>query len=102
MSPAKALRQAVARAAEEVAGMEASVSGFVQDKGSMYDLVAYLSQGLRLAHQDAGIRSVKELHERLSDGRLRFELRSPSSQFEGGVHDLYSYTQPQPQANDEK
>jgi len=70
------------------------VSGFVQDRGSMFDLVAYLSQGLRLAFQDTGTRSVNELHNKLENGELRFELRSPSSQREGGVHDLYSYTQP--------
>lgn len=70
------------------------VSGFVQDRGSMLDLVAYLSQGLRLALQDAGVRSVSQLHEGTAKGTLRFELRSPSAQREGGVHDLYSYTQP--------
>ena len=70
------------------------VSGFVQDRGSMFDLVAYLSQGLKLAFQDAGVRSVDELHTGLEKGTLRFELRSPSAQREGGVHDLYSYTQP--------
>lgn len=70
------------------------VSGFVQDRGSMFDLVAYLSQGLRLAFQDAGVRSVSQLHEGMAKGTLRFELRSPSAQREGGVHDLYSYTQP--------
>lgn len=70
------------------------VSGFVQDRGSIFDLVAYLSQGLRLAFQDAGVKSVEALHTGLEDGTLRFELRSPSAQREGGVHDLYSYTQP--------
>lgn len=70
------------------------VSGFVQDRGSMFDLVAYLSQGLRLAFQDAGVRSVGALHTALEEGTLKFELRSPSAQREGGVHDLHSYTQP--------
>jgi IMP dehydrogenase len=70
------------------------VSGYVQDRGSMLDLVAYLSQGLRLAFQDVGVRSVRQLHDRMESGELRFELRSPSSQREGGVHDLHSYTQP--------
>lgn len=70
------------------------VSGFVQDRGSIFDLVAYLSQGLKLAFQDAGKRSVPDLHKGIEDGTLRYELRSPSAQFEGGVHDLYSYTQP--------
>ncbi|MCA8945515.1 MAG: IMP dehydrogenase, partial [Planctomycetes bacterium] len=64
------------------------VSGYVQDRGSIFDLVAYLSQGLRLALQDAGMRSVEALHEGLEKGTLRFELRSPSAQREGGVHDL--------------
>lgn len=70
------------------------VSGFVQDRGNMFDLVGYLSQGLRLAFQDAGVKSVSALHEASENGKLRFELRSPSAQREGGVHDLYSYTQP--------
>ncbi|MCC7508796.1 MAG: IMP dehydrogenase [Planctomycetes bacterium] len=70
------------------------VSGYVQDRGNMVDLVSYLSQGLRLALQDAGVRSVAALHEASESGKLRFELRSPSAQREGGVHDLYSYTQP--------
>ena len=52
----------------------------------------YLVEGLRHSLQDMGIRSAAEVHERLYDGRLRFELRSPSSQVEGGVHDLHSYT----------
>ena len=75
------------------------VSGFVQDRGSMFELVAYLTQGLRLAFQDLGLRGVNELHEGLDNGNLRFELRSPSAQREGGVHDLYSYTQPDMMAN---
>lgn len=70
------------------------VSGYVQDRGSMFDLVAYLAQGLRLAFQDAGVRGVPELHSKLESGELRFELRSPSAQREGGVHDIFSYTQP--------
>ncbi len=70
------------------------VSGYVVDRGNMFSLVAYLSQGLRLGLQDLGIRSVKNLHERLYSGDLRFELRSPSAQREGGVHDLYSHTEP--------
>ncbi|GIK52747.1 MAG: inosine-5'-monophosphate dehydrogenase [Planctomycetota bacterium] len=70
------------------------VSGYVVDRGTMFSLVAYLSQGIRLGLQDLGIRSIKNLHERLYSGELRFELRSPSAQREGGVHDLHSYTEP--------
>ncbi|MDC1142071.1 IMP dehydrogenase [Planctomycetota bacterium] len=75
------------------------VSGFVQDRGSMFELTAYLTQGLRLAFQDLGLKSVNALHEGLESGALRFELRSPSAQREGGVHDLYSYTQPDMMSN---
>jgi IMP dehydrogenase len=75
------------------------VSGYVQDRGTMADLVAYLSQGLRLALQDLGTRSVKVLHEEVESGKVRFELRSPSAQREGGVHDLYAYTQPDAYSN---
>ncbi|MFV2002692.1 MAG: FliM/FliN family flagellar motor switch protein, partial [Paracoccaceae bacterium] len=44
MSPAKALRLAVARACEEVAGMEASVSGFVQEKTTVDAIIAALGE----------------------------------------------------------
>jgi hypothetical protein len=32
------------------------------------------------------------LRANLYGGKLRFELRSPSAQAEGAVHDLHSYT----------
>ena len=48
-----------------------------------------LNEQLRLVESED---VVGEVHERPYDGRLRFELRSPSSQVEGGVHDLHSYT----------
>jgi IMP dehydrogenase len=70
------------------------VSGYVVDRGTMFTLVAYLSQGIRRGLQDMGVRGIKQLHERLYGGDLRFELRSPSAQREGGVHDLHSFTEP--------
>ena len=42
--------------------------------------------------QDLGIENLPKLREYLYSGRLRFELRSPSAQVEGKVHDLHSYT----------
>jgi flagellar motor switch protein FliM len=44
MSPAKAMRQAVARAAEDVAGMEASLSGFVQEKTTVDSIAKGLAE----------------------------------------------------------
>ncbi len=70
------------------------VSGSVLDKGSMFDYVPYLIQGLKHAFQDMGRRSVPELHEALINENLRFEKRSMSAQIEGGVHDMHSYKEP--------
>lgn len=70
------------------------VSGSVVDKGSLFDYVPYLVQGLKHSFQDMGARSVAELHGMLKNGDLKFELRSPSAQMEGGVHDMYSYKEP--------
>ena len=70
------------------------VSGAVVDKGSLFDYVPYLNQGLRHSFQDMGTKNVEILHEFLYSGMLRFELRSASAQLEGGVHDMYSYKEP--------
>jgi len=70
------------------------VSGAVPDRGSVFDLVEYLSTGLRLAFQDAGIKSVPALHEAMSTGSLRFERRTIAAIREGRVHDLHSYEEP--------
>ncbi len=70
------------------------VSGAVLDKGSIFEYVPYLIQGLKHSFQDMGTRDMTVLHERLRTGTLRFELRSPSAQLEGGVHDMYSYKEP--------
>jgi len=49
----------------------------------------YTAPGL----QDMGTSSLSSMWESLYNGDLRFELRSPSAQREGGVHDLHSYQQ---------
>lgn len=68
------------------------VSGAVQDKGTLRRYVPYLMQGVRHGLQDAGCRSVEEAQEKLYADRLRFEIRSPAAQNEGGVHGLHSYS----------
>jgi len=70
------------------------VSGAVVDKGSLYDFLPYLVQGVKHSFQDMGVKKIKELHQKLYSGQLVFELRSFSAQREGGVHDLYSYKEP--------
>lgn len=67
------------------------VSGAVRDKGSVMQYVPYLVQGLKHGMQDAGADSLESLVEMCRNGQLRFEIRSPASQREGGVHDLHSF-----------
>eukprot|EP00977_Amphora_coffeiformis_P000161 scaffold48_cov161-Amphora_coffeaeformis.AAC.9 len=68
------------------------VSGAVQDKGTLRRYIPYLVQGIRHGLQDAGCKSVEEAQEKLYKDQLRFEIRSPSAQAEGGVHGLHSYS----------
>lgn len=42
--------------------------------------------------QDMGVKSLADAHAEVYDGAIRFEIRSPSAQKEGGVHDLHSYS----------
>lgn len=70
------------------------VSGAVVDKGSMFQFIPYLVQGLKQSFQDMGVRSIPELHEKMYSGKLRFERRTISAQAQGTVHGLYSYTYP--------
>jgi IMP dehydrogenase len=67
------------------------VSGAVADKGTLRRYIPYLTQGVRHGLQDAGIKSLVDAHECINNGRLRFEIRSPAAQKEGGVHGLHSY-----------
>ena len=67
------------------------VSGAVQDKGTLRTYIPYLKAGIRHGLQDAGVLSVAEAQEKLYNNTLRFEIRSPAAQKEGGVHGLHSY-----------
>ena len=67
------------------------VSGAVQDKGTLRTYIPYLKAGIRHGLQDAGVVSVAEAQEKLYNSTLRFEIRSPAAQKEGGVHGLHSY-----------
>jgi len=67
------------------------VSGAVVDKGSVHKYLPYLQLGVRHGMQDLGLRDLTELTTARREGRLRFELRTPAAQKEGGVHSLYSY-----------
>ncbi|ORY54583.1 inosine-5-monophosphate dehydrogenase imd2 [Pseudomassariella vexata] len=62
------------------------VAGAVAHRGSVNKFVPYLAAGLKHSMQDAGIKSLKELHECAANGTLRVELRTASAQLEGGVN----------------
>jgi len=67
------------------------VCGTVQDKGPVEAYIPYLTQGVKHGLQDLGCVNVTKLHEDLYSGQLRFEIRSPAAQREGGVHGLHSF-----------
>lgn len=68
------------------------VAGSVTDKGSLRQYIPFLVQGVKHGMQDAGVKSVAEMKSLRDEAKaLRFELRSPAAQAEGGVHGLYSY-----------
>ena len=66
------------------------VSGTVADKGSIHKFIPYMIQGVKHGFQGMGVKSLEDLNNKVSSGEVRFEIRSPSSQREGGVHSLTS------------
>ena len=73
--------------------LASGVSGAVVDKGPLTQYFPYLCQSVRHGLQDMGVMSLTQTWEQLYKGELRFEVRSPSAQKEGGVHDLHSFQQ---------
>lgn len=67
------------------------VSGAVVDKGSITKFIPYLYNGLQHSLQDVGVQSIDDMREKVDSGEVRFEFRTASAQFEGGVHGLHSY-----------
>lgn len=51
------------------------VTGCLVDKGSIRNLIPYVMQGVKHGLQDAGVPSIKVLHEQLYSGQVRFDVR---------------------------
>jgi len=68
------------------------VSGSVVDKGSLRSFIPYLSMGVKHGLQDLGASNLEALNAMRESGRLRFEIRSPAAQKEGGIHGLHSFS----------
>ncbi len=66
------------------------VSGSVMDRGSIHQLIPYLTAGVQHGMQQLGVRSLADMRQKMTSGVLRFERRSPSAQLEGSVHSLHS------------
>lgn len=67
------------------------VSGAVVDKGSLRQYLPHITKGVRNGILEVGAVSIKDLHNLTSHGIVRFELRSPAAQREGGVHSVHTY-----------
>ena len=52
----------------------------------MQKFLPYLAAGLKHSMQDAGVKSLRELHAGVTNGEVRFEIRTASAQLEGGVN----------------
>lgn len=51
------------------------VSGCVVDKGSVMQLIPYVIQGVKHGMQDAGVRTIQDLHNGLYAGDVHFDVR---------------------------
>ncbi|CAB3406250.1 unnamed protein product [Caenorhabditis bovis] len=67
------------------------VSATMKDRGSCHKFIPYLIRGVQHGMQDIGVKSIKELREKVDNGIIRFERRSTNAQLEGGVHSLHSF-----------
>jgi IMP dehydrogenase len=67
------------------------VSGSVADRGSVTKFIPYLHAGVQHSLQDIGVISIKEFKEEVTQGQVRFELRTVSAQAEGGITGMAHY-----------
>ncbi|EAN83921.1 putative inosine-5'-monophosphate dehydrogenase [Trypanosoma cruzi] len=76
---------------KETVQVAQGVSGTVLDKGSVTKLLAYIHKGLQQSAQDIGEIGFDAVREKMYEGQVLFNRRSPIAQMEGGVHSLHSF-----------
>lgn len=64
------------------------ITGKVEYKGSLYEWIPLVRDGLITAFQALNCPSIAELHRRMYRGQIRFEQRTLGSMREAGVHDV--------------
>jgi len=64
------------------------VSGHVKYKGSIHEWVPLIRDGIISAFHVLNCKNIKELHEKMNKGKIRFEKRTVGSLRESNVHDL--------------
>lgn len=64
------------------------VEGLVPASGPLVERLAEALAAIRGALSQLGCASLRELHDEVRAGRIRFELRSEAARREGAVHDL--------------
>ena len=67
------------------------VSGEVISKGSLRKHIPYLTKAIKHGFQNIGVQRVSELHKKMEQGEIRFEVRTLSALQEGNIHHLYNY-----------
>ncbi len=68
--------------------------GWVPAQGSLDRLLPETAAALRKALEYFGCVSISDVHQKVNDGEIRFELRSPSAQEEGRPHDIHTAASP--------
>ncbi len=70
--------------------VEQGVAGLVPAVGPLERTVSQVSQTLRLGLEYLGCFSIGELHRKVDEGAILFELRSQAAKLEGTPHDIFT------------
>jgi IMP dehydrogenase len=78
------------RYGQDVSAVIQGVEGLVPAQGSLDKLLPDAAAAIMKAFEYCGCRSIEDLHQKATDGRVRFELQSAAARAEGHPHDIMS------------